>query len=520
MNKIKKKKKRKIIFALSVCAAVGFISAAAYADSITVYVNDEPLYTDVEPINENGRVLVPMRAIFEQLGASVEWVQSEQTAWAKRDGEFYCLPIGNTTMSMGIVDSWGNVQWVDKKTLDVPAKVINDRTMVPVRAVSEALRADVYWDGEGQSVYVSVPQEPEGWIYYPSKSDGNKLYAIDSNGQNRCKLSDMSCYDIQFHQGYIYFFTYDDPDKLYRIKADGTEDVQKVCDDASYPVGFYDGVYYYMIKSDEYPDKSGYLYKVNGDGEYRQQLSAVPIQNASMYRDRIYYNEFGDDRLYTRNTDGSDINAITLGDDILFSPFNCMFYGDFILMSNGVYSSRLERLSLDGRDRNILNQIPTNIAEEQQINDTILFTSPDSGQDIYAINADGSNMRKIVDVDSSWFDVKILDQYGEWVYYKNAYRMETFRVRSDGADNKQVAWARELKAFKDKIFYTSDNALYFAELDGSGSVKIADINAGGLKIDKSYIYFSDKKTGKLYRADENGYVKTITNEAVDIWVSD
>lgn len=116
---------------------------------ITVYVNDEKIEFDQPPVIIDGRTLVPMRAIFEALGADVEWEQSTKTATAMRDNESVKITIDdnhmtkiNNGMKFGI-------------ELDVPAKLISDRTMVPARAIAEAFGAEVEWDGENRAVIIA-----------------------------------------------------------------------------------------------------------------------------------------------------------------------------------------------------------------------------------------------------------------------------------------------------------------------------------------------------------------------------
>ena len=115
-------------------------------DSISVYVNGTELTLDVPPMLENDRTLVPMRAIFEALGAEVSWDEESRTIVAVR---------GDTTVFMQ-VDDWYmsvNDEWI---ALDAPPRIVNDRTLIPLRAVAEALGAQVGWDEEMQTVTVEL----------------------------------------------------------------------------------------------------------------------------------------------------------------------------------------------------------------------------------------------------------------------------------------------------------------------------------------------------------------------------
>ena len=114
------------------------------SDGISVFCNGLDLVFDVPPIKEDDRVLVPMRKIFEVLGASVDWDGETNTVTAIKDKTEISLEIGSNVM----------LKNGKKIELDVPAKVMHDRTLVPIRAVSEGLGARVEWDEKKQAVWI------------------------------------------------------------------------------------------------------------------------------------------------------------------------------------------------------------------------------------------------------------------------------------------------------------------------------------------------------------------------------
>lgn len=121
------------------------LRVALQEDAIPVILNGVELLCDQPPVIVDGRTLVPLRAIFEGLGASVDWDSATRTVTSTLDG---------TTVVM-TVDSAVMFKNGEAVTLDVPAKIVNGRTMVPVRAVGEAFGADVRWDGASRTVYVT-----------------------------------------------------------------------------------------------------------------------------------------------------------------------------------------------------------------------------------------------------------------------------------------------------------------------------------------------------------------------------
>lgn len=103
---------------------------------------------DEPPTIDNGRTLVPLRSIFEALGADVEWDNDTRAVTAtSQDGIVIKMAIDETSYTVN----------GEEKTLDVSAQIINSRTFVPVRAVSESLGCVVEWDADEQMVYI-IPE--------------------------------------------------------------------------------------------------------------------------------------------------------------------------------------------------------------------------------------------------------------------------------------------------------------------------------------------------------------------------
>ena len=112
-----------------------------------VYVkfNDNILGFETAPVIEDGRTLVPMRFLFEQMGADVEWDQATQTATAT---------MNNTAVAFAIDDTNAEVNG-SATAMDVPARLVNGKTMVPLRFLSEKLEYTVTWDEETRTAIIT-----------------------------------------------------------------------------------------------------------------------------------------------------------------------------------------------------------------------------------------------------------------------------------------------------------------------------------------------------------------------------
>ncbi len=97
------------------------------------------------PIIVDGTTLIPVRAISEMLGAEVTWNGEEGHVHIDKDGRMIDLYIGDTT---AFIDD-------EPYGLEIPAEVVNNRTLVPLRFVAEALDTTVNWNGETRTVEVT-----------------------------------------------------------------------------------------------------------------------------------------------------------------------------------------------------------------------------------------------------------------------------------------------------------------------------------------------------------------------------
>ncbi|MCL2166472.1 MAG: stalk domain-containing protein [Clostridiales bacterium] len=115
-------------------------AAGGAAGEIQVVIDGKRIDFDVPPRNVNGRILVPLRAIFEELGATIEYDSHTKTVTAVKSGVTVILTIGDTYPT------------IDGRTvaIDQPGVLIDGRTLAPLRFVAEAFGGAVVWDGNLQ----------------------------------------------------------------------------------------------------------------------------------------------------------------------------------------------------------------------------------------------------------------------------------------------------------------------------------------------------------------------------------
>jgi len=117
-----------------------------YEGGIRVFFNGMQVEFDQPPIMQDGRTLVPLRAIFEAMGADIDWDGDTQTVTAVRAGAIVTMQVGNPVITVN-----GN-----NLTLDVPPILYGGRTLVPARAVAESFGANVEWDGVSQAIFINT----------------------------------------------------------------------------------------------------------------------------------------------------------------------------------------------------------------------------------------------------------------------------------------------------------------------------------------------------------------------------
>lgn len=124
------------------------------ASEIQIYL-DGKKYTDpnMPAVSIDGRTMLPMRGISQEMGCSVTWNEDKQQVYAVSDTHAIVFEIGSKT---GYKNG-------EPFTMDVPPMIVNDRTMLPVRAFAKALDLDVVWEDPTRTVKINTKttQKPE-----------------------------------------------------------------------------------------------------------------------------------------------------------------------------------------------------------------------------------------------------------------------------------------------------------------------------------------------------------------------
>ena len=174
----------------------------AAAASVKVTLNNTPLHFDTSPVIENGRVLVPMRGILESLGYAVHWQEHTKTVLAMKDGMDISLPLDSQTVTVNN----------ESVTIDVPAKLHNSRTFVPLRFLAEYSGANVTWDTVSSTVIIHS-SEAEGYkkedsvVYLQTNKMQGSGVVLSSDGliaTNYHLIENAATAQFIFNNGQVY----------------------------------------------------------------------------------------------------------------------------------------------------------------------------------------------------------------------------------------------------------------------------------------------------------------------------
>lgn len=175
-----------LVMIFNTCGVIGYAD-----DGITVTLNGDKIEFDVQPQLINDRTMVPLRKIFEAMGAYVDWYGDTQTVVATKDDKVITAKIDDTKLYIND----------EVKILDVPPMIIDGRTLVPARFVAESFGANVDWDGATQTVVIMTKWNRVGKIpcykEYPTIPDFGLIVGVPNSADEN---SDIYSYDTTITQ--------------------------------------------------------------------------------------------------------------------------------------------------------------------------------------------------------------------------------------------------------------------------------------------------------------------------------
>lgn len=194
-----------------------FLALPVFAsnEEIRVYVDGNRVnFPDQKPIiNSDNRTLVPVRFVSQALGAEVDWIKADKRVEINQQGKIIKLTIGQKKAQVGE----GTV------ILDTKADIINSRTMVPLRFVSECLGAEVVWNNKAREIIITTAGQVTEFAGQPFKpsdlptDDGSIIPWSDKPNATimwaeikglPIKYGDDIIYDIKADNKYIYVKQY------------------------------------------------------------------------------------------------------------------------------------------------------------------------------------------------------------------------------------------------------------------------------------------------------------------------
>lgn len=159
-------------------------------DDISILLNGSRLVSDSEAYNKNGRIMLPIRAVFESCGYEVSWNDSEKKAVCSNGDTNIEMTLGKNTYTVND----------EVKEMDTSVEISNDRIFAPVRYVSEAVGKRVSYHAESKTVVISDKYE---YNFYD-----NLTVAIPTfDSVTSAKLISKSATD---NDAYEYMYEYDD----------------------------------------------------------------------------------------------------------------------------------------------------------------------------------------------------------------------------------------------------------------------------------------------------------------------
>jgi len=143
-------------------------------DSVPVFIKDKEVKFDVPPVIKQGRTLIPVRAITNALGADVEWDAETKTVTVSKAVYDPTSGVSTTVVTLKLDSDIILINGKEAK-IDVPAQMLSNRTMVPIRFIAQALNQEVEYDAETGAIIVEEEKEEDVDVDHQLKAFKDKL---------------------------------------------------------------------------------------------------------------------------------------------------------------------------------------------------------------------------------------------------------------------------------------------------------------------------------------------------------
>lgn len=402
-------------------SSVGF-AAPAVQPGITVTVNGKVVNFDVQPVNDQGTVYVPLRFVADELGGLISAGQHQSVIISKG-----AITLSITAGSTAAYKNWRPF------TLNAAPRLVDGRMLVPVRVLSEAFEATVTY-ANGQ---VAIKQEESVQPIEPGVT-GNTVGNLNNGGWY---VADKE---------WIYFSNLQDSGRLYKQKKDGTE-FQKI-DDGVYAgsLNLMNGKLYYIAENNK-------LFSMDTDGSNKKLIIDFVLGRnlLTVAGDWIYYTQGSSPNkpLYRMKTDGTNKTLLEQ-----YGLSSLAVYGGQIYYT--IDSSKLFVMDLDGRHKKKL--LEGGYISSIVLNGHIMYFN--YKEHLYTMNTDGTGLAEISDHSAREINLR-----GNSLYYSNTseYSKKLFRINLTDYTSEKLSDDKttNIHIIDNKLYYINPNTRSFVEVD-------------------------------------------------------
>ena len=170
---------KKLLMVLVGASILLFGGMSANAEHTSIQVNGEILNIDTEPVNIDGRILIPLRSVGEALQCEVLWNDTNKAVSMSDGNDIYIMWIGRDTLfkftQLGIDKGYVS---------DVAPQLINEKTMIPIRCIAELMGATVDWIDETKTVTIDYTPNPAELAKESAEIGSEIIDILEEDGYN------------------------------------------------------------------------------------------------------------------------------------------------------------------------------------------------------------------------------------------------------------------------------------------------------------------------------------------------